>query len=256
MNLSRPSTTAASPRAAAPASPRTRWTVSPGVWVSGGGTGRDGVRAARRAAGPGARTCGRRGCRSGGLGLPGAGRAGACERRPRWDGRGCQREIWSASNHLLRELRLHLPSLFFPRRGFAIPQSRLLGFGLMAWLRLFGFFLNFILFFVSPFCSGAGETPSVRAQRARCRSERPGSRGQLCRIPARSGSKGSAAPLETRGAGGVRGNVNGGLGAFPLSKHPSVRPGSPPGCLGGRFLCREPWRDRTYLLLTRVLPEN
>lgn len=58
MNLSRPAT-AASPRSAAPASPppsphrtapRTKWTVSPGVWVSGGGkregeggTGRDGA---------------------------------------------------------------------------------------------------------------------------------------------------------------------------------------------------------------------
>lgn len=139
MNLSRPTTTAASPWAPAPASPHTRWTVSPGVWVSSGGMGRDEVRAAHRAAGPGARTCGRRGCRSHGLGLPGAGPAGASEHRPRREGRGCQREIWSASNHLLRELRLHLPSLFFPRRGFALPQSWLLGFGLMVWLRLFGF---------------------------------------------------------------------------------------------------------------------
>lgn len=63
------------------------------------------------------------------------GKLGGREReREKEGGRGCQREIWSASNHLLRELRLHLPPLFFPRRGLALSRSYLLGLG---WLVLF-----------------------------------------------------------------------------------------------------------------------
>lgn len=77
MNLSR-TATAASPRAAAPAFPRTKWTGSPAAWVSGygqrgaeGGTGRHGTAregrgepgSGRRGRGSGARTCGRAGSR-------------------------------------------------------------------------------------------------------------------------------------------------------------------------------------------------
>lgn len=58
------------------------------------------------------RFAGTQGCR--GWGRCGAGRAGreGGKRGGGGGGRGCQREICSASNHLLRELRLHLPPLF------------------------------------------------------------------------------------------------------------------------------------------------
>lgn len=188
-----------------------------------------------------------------GWGLLGAGPAGASEHRPRREGRGCQREIWSASNHLLRELRLHLPSLFFPRRGFALPQSWLLGFGLMVWLRLFGFLKNVLLFFLSLlFAPG-------REGRRRSGGSGPGvaprATGSSALSRLRAVPRGTQHPWKPEGAGGIRGNGTGTVGAFPVSEHPSVRPGSPPGCLRGRLLCRSrAVIENIYCLFS--LPEN
>lgn len=219
MNLSR-TATAASPRAAAPAFPRTKWTGSPAAWVSGygqrgaeGGTGRHGRDGASLAPGGGAGDRGRApaagpGAVDGSAGLraaparAGAGAGGDAElsaqrhplcggrggklggrerEREKEGGRGCQREIWSASNHLLRELRLHLPPLFFPRRGLALSRSYLLGLG---WLVLFN----------AIFCSGCrGPMPAGRSPARRLRS-----RGARCPQP------GPGAPLcSERGAGGA-----------------------------------------------------
>lgn len=130
--------------------------------------------------GPGTRTCGRAGSRRGqrraagsasgswsrgdaelsaqrhplcgGRGGKRVGREGERER-----GRGCQREIWSASNHLLRELRLHLPPLFFPRRGLALPRSYLLG---LVWLVLFNAILILLRVRRDPGRPEPGETAS------------------------------------------------------------------------------------------------
>lgn len=119
----------------------------------------------------------------------------------------------------------------------------------MVWLRLFGVFKNVILFFGSPFCSGVGGTPSVRAQRVWCRA---GSRG-LCPVPAQSGSEGSAAPLETWGRWRHPRECSRGGQRLPGVRASSVRPRNPSSWLPGRQVpLPEPWRDRKYLLLARV----
>lgn len=102
-----------------------------------------GRRGAERATPPALRREGREASREGG--------------RERERGRGCQREIWSASNHLLRELRLHLPPLFFPRRGLALPRSYLLG---LVWLVLFNAILILLRVRRDPGRPEPGETAS------------------------------------------------------------------------------------------------
>lgn len=161
------------PRAAAPAaaSPRARWTVSPGVWVSGDGTG------------PGAHL------RPAGCGA-GAGAARAGQHRPQREGRGGQgmpaRNLLSFKPSVARAPAALAFFVLSPRRGFALPQSWSLGLGLMVWLRWFGGIFYVIWFFCLSVLPRGGRDAAGRCRTgssalSRLRGERstPGNLGML-----------------------------------------------------------------------------